>query len=145
MERSGMRGRRPRIAPRRAGLHPGYKKRGGDMPSNRKRVVVPTIMGAGGFEVLKTRDDVEVIPFPPTITSPDFNTLLRADGEINGAILGLTRFGETEAQSAKGLQVVSRIGVGYDTVDVPALTRHRSEEHTSELQSRFGISYAVFC
>src|ERR1043166_8579385 len=23
--------------------------------------------------------------------------------------------------------------------------RHRSEEHTSELQSRFGISYAVFC
>src|ERR1043166_9893558 len=22
---------------------------------------------------------------------------------------------------------------------------HRSEEHTSELQSRFGISYAVFC
>src|ERR1043166_9923249 len=27
----------------------------------------------------------------------------------------------------------------------PALTRDRSEEHTSELQSRFGISYAVFC
>src|ERR1043166_5538069 len=25
------------------------------------------------------------------------------------------------------------------------LWRHRSEEHTSELQSRFGISYAVFC
>src|ERR1043166_3991494 len=23
--------------------------------------------------------------------------------------------------------------------------RYRSEEHTSELQSRFGISYAVFC
>ena len=82
-------------------------------------------MGAGGFEVLKTRDDVEVIPFPPMISSPDFNALLRADGEVNGAILGLTRFGETEAQNAKGLQVVSRIGVGYDTVDVPALTRHK--------------------
>jgi len=26
-----------------------------------------------------------------------------------------------------------------------ALLVHRSEEHTSELQSRFGISYAVFC
>src|ERR1043166_9817638 len=25
------------------------------------------------------------------------------------------------------------------------LRRFRSEEHTSELQSRFGISYAVFC
>jgi len=95
------------------------------MPTNRKRLVVPTSMGAGGFEVLKTRDDVEVIPFPPMISSPDFNALLRADGEVNGAILGLTRFGETEAQNAKGLQVVSRIGVGYDTVDVPALTRHK--------------------
>ena len=95
------------------------------MPTNRKRLVVPTSMGAGGFEGLKTRDDVEVIPFPPMISSPDFNALLRADGEVNGAILGLTRFGETEAQNAKGLQVVSRIGVGYDTVDVPTLTRHK--------------------
>ncbi len=37
------------------------------MPTNRKRLVVPTSMGAGGFEVLKTRDDVEIIPFPPTL------------------------------------------------------------------------------
>jgi D-3-phosphoglycerate dehydrogenase len=93
--------------------------------SNRKRLVVPTIMGAGGYEVLKTREDVEVIPFPPMISSPDFNALLKADGEVNGAILGLTRFGDTEAQNAQGLQVVARIGVGYDTVDVPALTRHK--------------------
>src|ERR1043166_9758029 len=27
----------------------------------------------------------------------------------------------------------------------PSAKRIRSEEHTSELQSRFGISYAVFC
>src|ERR1043166_9764264 len=27
----------------------------------------------------------------------------------------------------------------------PACDHPRSEEHTSELQSRFGISYAVFC
>jgi D-3-phosphoglycerate dehydrogenase len=95
------------------------------MPSNRKRVVVPTSMGAGGYEVLKTRDDVEVVPFAATISSPDFNALLKADGEVHGAILGLTRFGDTEAKNANGLQVVSRIGVGYDTVDVPALTRHK--------------------
>jgi D-3-phosphoglycerate dehydrogenase / 2-oxoglutarate reductase len=95
------------------------------MPSNRKRVVVPTSMGAGGYEVLKTRDDVEVVPFAATISSPDFNALLKADSEVHGAILGLTRFGDTEATNAKGLQVVSRIGVGYDTVDVPALTRHK--------------------
>src|ERR1700730_2877168 len=105
--------------------YPIYERGGSRMPTNRKRLVVPTSMGAGGFEVLKTRDDGEGIPFPPMISSPDFNALLRADGEVNGAILGLTRFGETEAQNAKGLQVVSRIGVGYDAVDVPALTRHK--------------------
>src|SRR5262245_19875854 len=84
------------------------ERRGSCMPTNRKRLVVPISMGAGGFEVLKTRDDVEVIPFPPMISSPDFNALLRADGVVNPN-LGLTRFGETEAQNAKGLQVVSRI------------------------------------
>src|ERR1043166_4910744 len=29
--------------------------------------------------------------------------------------------------------------------EAPAVPGDRSEEHTSELQSRFGISYAVFC
>src|ERR1043166_3700595 len=30
-------------------------------------------------------------------------------------------------------------------VSRPMISSARSEEHTSELQSRFGISYAVFC
>jgi D-3-phosphoglycerate dehydrogenase len=50
---------------------------------------------------------------------------LRRDGDANGVVLGLTRFGETECASSNGLQVVARIGVGYDTVDVAALTQHR--------------------
>jgi len=31
------------------------------------------------------------------------------------------------------------------TIPLPTMLSIRSEEHTSELQSRFGISYAVFC
>src|SRR3546814_8490166 len=31
------------------------------------------------------------------------------------------------------------------TVDIEAISAHRSEEHTSELQSLMRISYAVFC
>src|ERR1043166_6252282 len=39
---------------------------------------------------------------------------------------------------------------GLHTIDTTAFTQrayvaNRSEEHTSELQPRFGISYAVFC
>src|SRR5262249_46600739 len=60
-----------------------------------------------------------------TISAADFHTLLRSGGEVHGAILGLTRFGETECALARGLEVVARIGVGYDAIDVPALTRRR--------------------
>jgi D-3-phosphoglycerate dehydrogenase len=82
-------------------------------------------MGVGGRKVLDERDDVEVVTFPNTISSSDFHALLQAGGEVNGAILGLTRFGEVECALARGMQVVARIGVGYDAIDVPALTRRR--------------------
>jgi hypothetical protein len=73
-----MRDRRPpNFGPLR-GASSGLQERKEPHAYNRKRVVVPTSMGAGGFEVLKTRDDVEVISFPPMISSPpDFNALLR--------------------------------------------------------------------
>ncbi len=95
------------------------------MARNKKRILVPNIMGAVGWDVLEQREDVEPIAFATTISAGDFNALLRSDGDVNGVILGLTRFGEAECAGARGLQVVARIGVGYDTVDVPALTRHR--------------------
>ena len=95
------------------------------MARNKKRVLVPNIMGAAGWDALKQREDVEPVVFPTTISAGDFNALLRSSGEANGVILGLTRFGEPECAGARGLQVVARIGVGYDTVDVSVLTRHR--------------------
>src|SRR5215813_10688393 len=82
-------------------------------------------MGAGGRRLLDARDDVEIVAFPTTISTADFHTLLRSGGEVHGAILGLTRFGETECALAHGLEVVARIGVGYDAIDVPALTARR--------------------
>jgi D-3-phosphoglycerate dehydrogenase len=93
--------------------------------SNKKRVLVPHIFPKSGTDLLKAREDVEVVTFPNAILSDKFNALLREHEEINGVILGLTPFGESECQGSHGLQVVARIGVGYDTVDVPALTRHR--------------------
>src|SRR6516164_3999549 len=79
-------------------------------------------MGAGGRRLLDARNDVEVVAFSTTISAADFHTLLRSGGEVHGAILGLTRFGETECALARGL---ARIGVGYDAIDVPALSRRR--------------------
>jgi len=93
--------------------------------TNRKRLLVASSMGQGGRKLLDTREDVEVVVFPATVATADFRALLRAGGEIHGAILGLTRFGNEECALARELQVVARIGVGYDAIDVPALTRRR--------------------
>ena len=90
---------------------------------NRKRILVPHVLGAAGWEVLKEREDVEAVAFENIISAADFNAVLRSQEAVNGVILGLTRFGESECDSARGLQVVARIGVGYDSVDVPALSR----------------------
>jgi D-3-phosphoglycerate dehydrogenase / 2-oxoglutarate reductase len=93
------------------------------MPSNKKRVLVSSFLGRGGRDVLEARDDVEAVPFPGAMVAADFNALLRADANVNGIIVGLTRIGEPEIAAAPALEVVARIGVGYDTVDVAALTR----------------------
>src|SRR5215475_2483239 len=93
--------------------------------TNRKRVLVPSVMGAGGRRLLDARDDVEVVAFATTISAADRHTLLRSSGEVHDAILGRTRFGETECALARGVELVARIEVGYDASDVPALTRRR--------------------
>jgi D-3-phosphoglycerate dehydrogenase / 2-oxoglutarate reductase len=89
------------------------------------RVLVPNTMGTAGWELLKIREDVEAIAFANPISTEDFRALLESCSELHGVILGLTRFGAEECARARGLKVVARIGVGYDTIDVPALSSHR--------------------
>src|SRR3546814_3651210 len=42
-------------------------------------------------------------------------------------------------------EILCQQGDGADDLQVVAVAGHRSEEHTSELQSLMRISYAVFC
>lgn len=87
-----------------------------------KRVLIAHILGAEGKQMLRERDDIEVVEFPNTIEQGQFQALLESFDEVHGVVLGLTRFGTAELQRAPGLQVVSRIGVGFDAVDIPAMT-----------------------
>ena len=92
------------------------------MATNKKRVLVTEVLGKAGWDVLRSRDDVQTVAYDNSISAADFVSLLREE-EVNGVILGLTRFGEAECAATRALEVVARIGVGYDLVDVPALTR----------------------
>ncbi|WKV87208.1 hypothetical protein LJU32_15510 [Pseudomonas sp. B21_DOA] len=63
-----------------------------------------------------------MVEFANTIEQSQFQALLESFDAVHGVVLGLTRFGPAELQRATGLQVVSRIGVGFDAVDIPVMT-----------------------
>jgi len=95
------------------------------MVSNKKKIFVTQTMASGGRALLAERDDIELVEFPNLISAADFEALLTAHAPVHGVALGATRFGETELDAAKDMKVVTRIGVGYDAVDVPALSRRK--------------------
>jgi D-3-phosphoglycerate dehydrogenase / 2-oxoglutarate reductase len=87
----------------------------------KKKLLLPAMMSRAGWDVVKNRDDVETVAYEYSLSTSAFHALLR---DVHGVALGLTPFGEAELQAAPSLRVVARHGVGYDSVDVAALTRH---------------------
>jgi D-3-phosphoglycerate dehydrogenase len=95
------------------------------MTTNKKKIFITETMAACGRALLTERDDIELIEFPTRISAPDFEALLKQHAPVHGVALGATRFGETELEAARDMKVVTRIGVGFDAVDVPALSRRK--------------------
>jgi len=95
------------------------------MASNKKKIFITQTMALGGRALLRERDDIELVEFPNLISASDFEALLKAHAPVHGVALGATRFGEAELEAAIDMKVVTRIGVGYDAVDVPALSRRK--------------------
>jgi D-3-phosphoglycerate dehydrogenase len=97
-----------------------YQHWGVTMATNKKKIIAPAVLARAGWDVLKARDDVEAIAYDPLMPTADFHTLLK---DVDGVILALTRFGDAELDAGSRVQVAARIGVGFDSVDVPALTK----------------------
>ena len=95
---------------------------GTEMASNKKKVLLTESMSRSGRNLLTERGDIEIVGFPNTITETAFQALLREVAPVNGVALGGTKFGQKEIDAAAEMLVVARIGVGFDAVDVPALT-----------------------
>ncbi len=92
------------------------------MATNRRKVMVPHTMGAEGVDLLSARDDIETITYQATIGQA---ALLPMLNDIAGIALAGTPYRQTEIEASPAMQVVARIGVGYDTVEVPPLTARR--------------------
>jgi D-3-phosphoglycerate dehydrogenase / 2-oxoglutarate reductase len=93
------------------------------MATNKKKIFVTESMSQPGRALLKERDDIEIVEFPNMISAVDFEALLKTHAPVHGVALGATRFGEPELEASGDMKVVTRIGVGYDAVDVAALSR----------------------
>ncbi|HEV7636031.1 MAG TPA: hydroxyacid dehydrogenase [Bradyrhizobium sp.] len=95
------------------------------MATNKKKIFVTETMSQQGRALLSERDDIELVEFPNLISAKDFEAMLKAQAPVHGVALGATRFGEPELEASKDMKVVTRIGVGFDAVDVPALSRRK--------------------
>ena len=95
------------------------------MATNKKKIFVTQTLSQGARALLTQRDDIELVEFSNLISAPDFQAMLQQHAPVHGVALGATRFGEAELEASSGMMVVTRIGVGYDAVDVPALSRRK--------------------
>jgi D-3-phosphoglycerate dehydrogenase len=96
-----------------------------EMATNKKKLLITQSMSKVGWDLFKERGDIEAVQFPNTITTGDFRALLATHAPVNGVALGVTPFGDAEIAASREMLVVARIGVGYDAVDVPALTKKK--------------------
>src|SRR6476646_10295355 len=95
------------------------------MATNKNKILVTESMSQPGRALLHARDDIELIEFPNMISARDFEAMLKEQAPVHGVALGATRFGEPELEASRDMKVVTRIGVGFDAVDVPALSRRK--------------------
>ena len=89
------------------------------MATNKRRVMVPSNMGREGVDLLRARDDIEVIPYPTGIAQAELLPML---ADVSGIALSATPYRRAELDASPAMQVVARIGVGFDAVEVPALS-----------------------
>lgn len=89
---------------------------------SKKKILLPSAMSQAGWQVVRTRSDIEAVSFDMNIPVAEFHALL---ADAHGAGLSLTRFGEAELKATPNIKVIARHGVGYDMIDVSALTRAR--------------------
>jgi D-3-phosphoglycerate dehydrogenase len=87
--------------------------------NNRRKVLVVQALHPEGMRLLHARPDLEIV-VPDSIERA---TLLRDVADADAIAVRLTRVDADLIAAGPKLQIVSRHGVGFDTIDVEAATR----------------------
>ena len=85
--------------------------------TNKKKVLMVQGLHEEGQKLFLARDDIEVI----TIMSANEDEILDAAKDVHGITVRTANISRKIIEGSKNLQIVSRHGVGYDSIDVNAL------------------------
>ena len=91
------------------------------MSSNKYKVLVVQGLHGQGLEMLKNRTDIEF----NVLMSDDENEILEAAKDVNGITVRTAKISSKIIEAANKLQVVSRHGVGYDSIDLVSLNNKK--------------------
>ena len=91
-------------------------------PTNIKKLLLPVTLAKAGWAIVEAREDLQGVPYDVTAPKAELHRLLE---DVAGVALSVQPFSDPELDAGPSLEVVARIGVGYDAVDVPALTRRK--------------------
>ncbi len=111
------------------------------MATNKRKVMLPHTMGKQGIELMQRRDDIETMIYPAGVSQAE---LLPQLADVAGIALSGTPFRQTELDASPAMQAVARIGVGYDAVEVPALTTRRVPLLTAGIANSTSVAEQAF-
>ena len=89
---------------------------------NRKKILIVGWMPPAGLEVLKKRDDVDYEILGLKDVAAHYHAKLK---DAHAVTLGGTPYRQGELDVSPEMMVVARLGVGFDAVDVAALSRRK--------------------
>ncbi len=91
------------------------------MSSNKYKILVVQGLHEQGLEMLKKRTDIEF----NVLMSDDENEILEAAMDVNAITVRTAKISSKIIEAANKLQVVSRHGVGYDSIDLVSLNNKK--------------------
>ena len=104
---------------------------------NRKKVLIVGWMPQAGIEVLKKRDDVDFEILPLTDVASSYHAKLK---DANAVTLGGTPYQQAELDVSPVMEVVARLGVGFDQVEVPALNKRKIPLMTTGIANSVSVA-----
>ena len=114
------------------------------MSNNTKIVAYLDTLTESARVMLADRPDVVQLPFANHASHEGFIAFLQENPGINAVILGAQRVGPAELPEVPQLQVVARIGVGFDMIDIPSLAPRRIPLMTAGTANSASVAEEAF-